>query len=125
MLARLLVCGDKSQDVDAIVGLLGQESYQVEVSLQPFDALQKLATSNFNALILSVRAGDSAWLTVISLINTLHAGLPLIVVTDDASLETERAARKGRIFYYLMKPIEEPELKIVVKDAIRKSRSIG
>ena len=123
MSAKLLVCNNRRQDAEIIARLLGQENYQVDVSLQPLDALQKLTSACFGVLILTLHIGDTAWLDLIPVLNTLFPRLPVVVVTDDGSLETERLARRGRIFYYLLQPLEEQELKAVVRDAIKKNRN--
>ncbi|MBI1747058.1 MAG: response regulator [Acidobacteria bacterium] len=123
MTGKLLICNSGKQDIASIVQLLTSEKYQVDISLQPFDALQKLASSSFMVMIISIHSGESNWLDMIPLLNTLHPQLPVIVVTDDGSLETERIARRGRIFYYLMKPIEEKELKAVLRDAWKKNQN--
>jgi ABC-type uncharacterized transport system permease subunit len=42
-------------------------------------------------------------------------------VAEPESLETERLVRQGRIFYYLLKPVDMVEIKAVLRDASEKA----
>jgi len=46
--------------------------------------------------------------------------LPIITITGDASLETEKKARAEDIFYYFVKSFDLEEMKKVVKSALSK-----
>ena len=61
-------------------------------------------------------------LDVIPVIHTAHAGLPIIVIADEDSLDLERRARKRPIFYYLVRPANQAEVAAVLKDVLRRAR---
>jgi len=46
--------------------------------------------------------------------------LPIITITADASLETEKKVRPEDIFYYFVKSFDLEEMKKVVKSALSK-----
>ena len=60
---------------------------------------------------------DEAWLETITAFNDLFPALPVIVLANDGSLETERRARQRKIFYYLLRPVDGAEIKAVLRDA--------
>jgi DNA-binding NtrC family response regulator len=118
---EVLIGSSSAQEAEALGQLLSQEGYQIDLAVRPFQAMEKLMTTNFQAAILMLQAEDRSWIEFIPVFNSLLPRLPLIIVAEPESLETERLVRQGRIFYYLLKPVDMVEIKAVLRDASEKA----
>ena len=117
----LLICDDDEATRGFLTGILTEEGYNVEVTDDATEAIEKILGKKFKAVILKVPGKDSSGSKAIPIINKINIELPIITVTDDPSLETQRKARGGKIFYYLTEPLDAQEIKEVVKSAILRS----
>lgn len=113
----VLLCGSHDLDLREFRSLISRQGYEVQTALNPVNAIRRARASGFKAAVLLVASGDPDWLESIPVLNDLFPALPLIVVADQDCLETERKAREGRIFYYLLRPVDIPEVRAVLKDA--------
>jgi len=114
---EVLIGCSSAPEAEALGQLLSQEGYQIDLAVRPFQAMEKLMTTNFKAAILMLRTDDQSWIEFIPIFNSLLPRLPLIIVAEPESLETERLVRQGRIFYYLLKPVDMMEIKAVLRNA--------
>jgi DNA-binding NtrC family response regulator len=118
---QILVCTSSARDGEGLSHLLPHEVFKSDLALSPLQAIEKLTLANFKAAIIMFQADETSWIESIPLMNSLFPHLPIVVVADSDSIETERLARRGKIFYYLLKPIDAAELKAVLLDAGEKS----
>jgi len=99
--------------------MLFMENYQVEMVECASELLQKLLRKKFKALILGANIKGMDTLEMIPIVKLVDATLPIIVVADCPSLDTERRARMQNIFYYFVKPVDMDEMKAVLKEAVK------
>ncbi len=118
MIPEVLLCGSHDLDLREFRSLISRQGYEVQTALNPFNAIRRARVSGFRAVILLLESGDPDWLESIPVLNDLFPALPIIVVADQDCLETERKAREGKIFYYLLRPVDVPEVRAVLKDAV-------
>lgn len=71
------------------------------------------------AVFLGVGQKTLEHLDVIPVIQAARPDLPVIVIAEEDSLELERKARQKSIFYYLVHPVDPPEIEAVLKDVLR------
>lgn len=114
---EVLIGSSSLPEAEALGRSLSQEGYQIDLAVRPFQAMEKLMTTHFQAAILMLQTNDQSWIEFIPVFNSLLPRLPIIIVADTDSLETERLVRRGRIFYYLLKPVDMMEIKAVLRDA--------
>lgn len=119
----VFIGGSSAPEAETLGQLLSQEGYQIDFAFDPFQAMEKLMTTNFKAAILMLQTDDRSWIESIPVFNNLLPHLPIIIVAESDSLETERLARRGRVFYYLLKPVDLRELTAVLRDASEKARA--
>jgi len=118
---EVLIGSSSLPEAEALGRLLSEEGYQIDLAARPFQAMEKLMSTNFKAAILMLQTEDRSWIEFIPVFNGLLPHLPIIIVADTDSLETERLARRGKIFYYLLKPVDMVEIKAVLRDASEKA----
>jgi DNA-binding NtrC family response regulator len=117
----ILICDDDDVMRSLMRETLLEEGYSVETVGDTSEAIEKLLERKFKAVILKVPGKDSSGSRAIPIINKISSTLPIITITDDPSLETQRKARGGKIFYYFTNPLDPGEIKEVVRNAISKS----
>ncbi|GEM_PF-3285096 len=117
---EVLICGSDAQEAESFGQWLSRDGYQVDLAEDPLKAVEKLTTRSFHVIIVMVRAHDQRWIDSIRVFNRLLPDLPVVVVAEGDSLETERLVRRGKIFYFLSKPMSMAEVRAVLRDATGK-----
>jgi len=117
MRSEVLICGSESHGLAELRQLIGGQGYVVETARTPVSAIRRTRVSLFQAVVFLLDDEDESWLETITAFNDLFPALPVIVLADHGSLETERRARQRKIFYYLLRPVDGAEIKAVLRDA--------
>jgi len=127
----VLICEGDEVERDRIFSLLSDE-YQISATSEIGDALLEVQRGAFHVILLSFDRRDSSpGLNVtqpISILQKIDPDLMVIIMATEEnfgegdSLELEREIRSKGIFYYMLKPVEESELKKVLGEAIRCSK---
>ena len=121
-LAMILLCDRDPVFVEELERFLAEEGYTVEAVSRPGDALQRLLPGRFEVMILGVHLEEVEDVEVIQILNRIDRQLPIIAMAADESLELERRARCGKLFYYAVRPVDEKEIKEVVREACVRGR---
>ncbi|MBI4595269.1 MAG: response regulator [Candidatus Tectomicrobia bacterium] len=117
-MVNILISNGNKEDVRHLANLLCQEGYEIDIAEDGGELIEKLLSKDYQALILGTEIQGIGGIKAISIVKKINDKLPIITITEDDSLETERLARKEKIFYYLLKPIDESEVLEVLKSAI-------
>jgi DNA-binding NtrC family response regulator len=118
---QVLICGPSQPEVQELALSLVKEGYLIQTAVNLFQAVKRITSSDFRVVVLMLKTTDQTWLELIQLLNRLLPTLPVIVVADGNSLITERQARQGTIFYYLLRPVDLPEMMAVLRLAMKKA----
>jgi CheY-like chemotaxis protein len=96
-------------DLDTVKAVCGGE-----------DIVRALASAKYDVLVLDLYMEGMDGLHVLPIVNTIDPELPVIVITGDTSIETERKVRSHNVYYYLNKPFTMNEIEEVIRTAIEK-----
>jgi DNA-binding NtrC family response regulator len=118
---HVLVCDDDTQSNAFISGTLSQEGYDVVSVQDRREALRELSAARFKVLLLGVQGETQGVKDFILLAKALHRDLAFITIVDTDSIEMQRMIREEKVFYHLVKPFDEKEIKAVVQDAVAKA----
>jgi len=128
----VLICDGCETDRNRIYELLRSE-YPVTLTSKISEALTLMQRGVYTLILLSVSFEErNQELNIIQAINILKKIDPdliiIIMASDEGYEETdfrelEKEIRTKEIFYYILKPIDEEELKKVVKLAFNRSRA--
>lgn len=121
-MAMILLCDHDPTFVKVLEQLLTGEGYTVETVNQPRDTIQRLLSGRFDVMILGLHSGEAEDIDVIPILNQIDRQLPIIAIAADESLELERRARAGKLFYYAVRPVDDEEIKEVVREASMRSK---
>jgi len=117
-MSTILIGGGNSTFFQWLEETLFAEDYQFEVAQSAGELIQKLLCSKFESIILSTAITGMNLPEVITIIKQINRYIPIIVIADYSSLETERETRTQSIFYYSVKPIHPNEMKEVLRNAV-------
>jgi len=121
----ILVADDDKFFRDRLRKVLQEEGYSVQTVESGVAAIRKILKEKFYALILDIYMEGMGGFETISILKKIDPHLPIIVITGNDSLETERKIRTKGIFYYFVKPFDMKEMKEVVKLALKKCSERG
>lgn len=118
--SKVLIC-DTDPLTDNTYMKLHRAGFEVVLKKNVAEGLRIFEKGKFCAVILyySQHAAHNLLnvTDTVSIIRKIDAETPIIVMTDDNSLETEREIRNAGIFYLLIKPVDNQELLGVLKAA--------
>ncbi|HSE95890.1 MAG TPA: response regulator [Methylomirabilota bacterium] len=116
---RVLVCDDDERVRESVTEMLATQDFEVETAERAVDAIQKVMRGTYQVLLLDLKLPGLGGLDAISVVRRFDERLPIIVMTGNASFETEQAVRAAGVFYYLVKPFRLDELTQAVRAAAR------
>lgn len=122
-MATVLICDEDLLFTVSLRQRLIDDGYHVAVTQRAGEAIQRILSQQVDVVILGIRTVGMSGLEALPIVNQIDPALPVIVVADNETLETERAARQSKIFYYLIKPVDLRELRDAVRQAARRAVS--
>lgn len=115
---RVLVCDEESAENSLLLQVLSGQGYDV-VFVPGFDAaLRELASTKFRLLLLGIPGEAQQARDFLCQVRSLHKDLALITMVDEDSIEVQKMIRKEKVFYHLVKPLEEAEVLQAVRSAL-------
>jgi DNA-binding NtrC family response regulator len=115
---RVLVVDDE-QGIRESLRLVLRERYDVAVASNGEEALRRVASEPFDAVLLDIVMPGIDGLTVLERIKGQKPDLPVVIVTATRTVKTAVTAIKLGAFDYIEKPFEIEELRILLANATR------
>ena len=107
---RILVVDDEFVVRDSLKEWLTDEGFQVDMAESGADALEKLAREDFHLMLLDIKMPGMDGVEVLKRSKELRPGLPVVMMTAYATVETAVEAMKIGALDYLMKPFDPDTL---------------
>jgi DNA-binding NtrC family response regulator len=98
---------------------LTDEGYQVTSISDPGQAVEEVRTHHHQLVILDVSPGNPAGLDALKGVLSVDTDLCVIATTSMPTVEMAVATMKHQAFHYLQKPIDDDELRAVLREAIK------
>lgn len=117
---NILVLNSDADFRNQLTELLSASNYRLEFIEKLTEALKQILKNKYDAIILELDPDRESGAETIPIINQIDDTLPIITITSEDSLETQRQIRKGKIFYHLVKPTSGDEIKSAIEHAIAK-----
>ena len=93
--------------------------FQAEWTDSGAGAVCEAAAGDFALCVIGVTRQSEEDLGFLPCLNQVDPLLPVIVVNDRDSLDTQRRVRSHRVFYYLVEPLDRDEVRAVIDAAAR------
>ena len=116
--ARVLVLSRLTPGAE-MAAALDDLGFQTEWTDSGAGAVCEAAAGDLALCVIGVSRLGEEDLEYLPCLNQVDPGLPVIVVNDCDSLETQRKVRSHRVFYYLVEPLERDEVRAVIDAAAR------
>lgn len=123
--AQILIVDDDNGNRDGLTLLLQQAGYHVTATDSGEDALQRLEERSFSIILTDLLLPGIDGMEILRRIKAKTSETHVILMTGHASTETAVEAMKEGAFDYLVKPINVNELKILLDNALEKSRLLA
>ena len=117
---RLLIADDQPHILEALRLLLKPEGYAVESAASPAEILNKLASTEFDGLLIDLNytrdtTSGREGLDLISAIRQREAHLPVIVMTAYANVDLAVEAMRRGASDFVQKPWDNPRLLTILR----------
>lgn len=103
---RILVVDDELIVRDSIKEWLEDEGFSVDMAESGFEALEKLSKGPFDLMLVDVKMPGMDGVEVLKRSKEISPGIPVVMMTAYATVETAVEAMKVGAFDYLMKPFD-------------------
>jgi DNA-binding NtrC family response regulator len=115
---RILVVDDDASIRALLQTILRAEGYDVVCAASAEAALELLERETFDLLISDLRLPGVDGVTLVKRAKALNAAMPSLVMTAYGTVETAVAAMKEGAHDYLLKPIQNDELRHAIKQCL-------
>lgn len=95
-----------------------EEEYDVMIASNPEEAVSLLDTNDIRIVLLDLKLGEYSGMDLLRQIKRDYASISVIIMTAYASIETTVEAIKEGAYYYLQKPINIDELKLLLDKVV-------
>jgi two-component system response regulator AtoC len=121
--AQILLVDDDPGTRKVARANLGLEGFEVVTASSGGEALALLASSDPLALVSDLKMPDMDGIALMERVRALRPGLPVVLVTAHATIETAVSAMRRGALHYLTKPVRWEELALVLRHAVRGERA--
>jgi len=119
---RILIVEDDSFFREVFTDLLQEDGFSVEVASSGEDALEMIATREYQLVVTDLVMKDVSGLDILSAVKRLDSTVDVIMVTGHANVETAIFALKNGATDYLVKPINHDEFRHIVSQCMDQRR---
>ncbi len=115
---KILVVDDEMNMLALFKKVLGKEGYQVETAASGEEALKRLEKEWFDLVISDLKMIGMDGLELLKKVKTASPVMPYIVLTAFGTIDSAVAAMREGAYDYLTKPVNNEEIKVVVRKAL-------
>lgn len=120
---KIVIIDDEKRMCDSLSALLQGDGYRVLGFQDPPQAIETIRSGKVDLVISDIRMPVMDGLEVLKSVKEIDEGIPVILLTGYASLETAVDAVAKGAYDYLLKPVEFTHLEMVVNRALEHRRS--
>jgi len=119
---RILVIDDEKRMCDSLSVLLTDAGYDVVTFQNSREAADEIKTGRFDIIISDIKMPGMSGLDLLRLARTVDPQALVVLMTGYGSLETAIEAINQGVYDYLLKPVEFPQLELVVRRGLERRR---
>ncbi len=116
--ARILVADDEKIEREMLGEMLRREGYEVEEASNGLEALEKIEGSRFHVVVADIKMPKLDGMSLLREIIRRQLDTKVILITGYADLQDAVEAMDMGAFYYLSKPVEDEQLKHLIRRAV-------
>ena len=120
---KIVIIDDEQRMCDSLSALLSDEGYEVVSFQKSPQALDNIRNKRVDLVISDILMPDMDGLDILKAVKKIDEGIPVILLTGNASLDTALEAIAEGAYEYLLKPVEFSRLQLVVSRALDKRQA--
>ncbi len=120
---KIIVIDDEKRMCDSLEALLHGDGYRVSSFQSPKDAVEAIRREKIDLVISDIKMAGLDGLEILKIVKEIDEGIPVILMTGYASLNTALDAIAQGAYDYLLKPVEFTYLELSVRRALEKRRA--
>ncbi len=117
---KILITEDDPQNIHYIAKILKKWGYDSESAATGEKALQTFKDGSFDMILLDIMLPDYKGYDLIPKFKNIDPEIHIITMTGHNSRELELKVRSQGILYYMVKPIETKNFKLIIDHIINK-----
>ncbi len=116
--AKILIVDDELSQRKMLLANLSLDGYEVAESFDGADAISRVSSEFYDLILMDNRMSQMDGIEALKEIKKISPGIPVIIMTAYASVETAVEALQAGAHDYLMKPLDIDELKIKIQQSL-------
>ncbi len=117
----ILVVDDERSIQESLTMILEYEKYSVDCALSGPDALDKVQSNGYAAVLLDVKMPGMDGLEVLDKIRQINPDLPVVMISGHGTIETAVEATKRGAFDFLQKPLDRDKVLVTIRNCIERT----
>lgn len=119
MKPEILIVDDDASHRQMLRAVLSEEGYLLAEAIDGDQAISEIEKKFYNLILMDIRMSHIGGIEALKRIKEISPGIPIIIMTAYASVNTAIDALKSGAYDYLTKPLDIDELKILINKALR------
>ena len=111
----LIIATEDSEVINQLSNIILEEDYSIIIEKSQTKSILKVLEHHVDLLILDLAQPDSSKMDLVNIIRKTRPRLPIIVLSEDNSIDTLREFAKAGVFYCALKPIIKKEITEVIQ----------
>ena len=116
---KILIVDDEASHRQMLRAVLSAERYEIHGAENGQAAIAGVANQFYDLILMDIRMAGLSGIEALKEINHLSPGIPVIIMTAYASVDTAVEALKAGAYDYITKPLDIDELKLLVEKALQ------
>jgi DNA-binding response OmpR family regulator len=116
--ARILVCECREDGATPLFASVRALGYEAIPCASLADALRETAKTAFDVVLAALPAVNAEQVSLLQLLRRSHATTPLVLVSEDGSLEARARVQPVRPYFFAVPPVSETELRAILSGAV-------
>jgi signal transduction histidine kinase/DNA-binding response OmpR family regulator len=118
--ARIIIIDDEPRMCDSLATLLAGEGHEVTAFQRAPEAAETIRTQKVDLVITDIKMPEMNGIEILRVVKQVDDGIPVILLTGYASLDSALEAISRGAYDYLLKPVDFNRLELSVNRALEK-----
>ncbi|MEZ5358039.1 MAG: response regulator [Candidatus Zixiibacteriota bacterium] len=119
---KILVIDDERRMCDSLEALLSESGFEVKSFQESEKAADEIKSGNFDLIVSDIKMPGMSGLDLLRLARNIDPQALVVLMTGYGSLESAIEAINEGAYDYLLKPVEFPQLELVIKRGLERRR---
>ena len=115
MKSKVIITSNDKETITQLTNILNDKEYMVLCEDSKVKSIIQVLDNEADFIILDMEAPNKLDLDIIAILQRVRPRLPVIVLSDDNSVDTFVKLKEFKVFYSAVKPVRDDELELVIE----------